>query len=205
LSDVETPPGADARQALAAEVARLWRRVGELDGAVKSVSAAVVGSAALAHEIEELQSTQGELAGMVARLAEAKEEATRPQRPIWWPDVTDADEHRAAWQALGAWVDEALRGRHPELYKSLRQCWYRHPDVVDELCALWLAWWGAYKDPRASASAPIEWHDRWLPGCIARCAKAVAGCKGSHESVAERAGLDDDGEFSRFVEDETAR
>jgi hypothetical protein len=65
------------------------------------------------------------------------------------------EDRRAAWNLLGAWVDEVLRGRHPELYKSLKKCWYQHPDVVDELSALRVAWYGAYRDPRASATGGI--------------------------------------------------
>ena len=67
---------------------------------------------------------------------------------------------------LGTWVEEVIRLRHPELYRGLAPCWYRHPEVLDELTALRAAWFGAYRDSMASATAAIEWHDRWLPACL---------------------------------------
>lgn len=155
MSEVGVPGEGDARQALAAEVARLWRRVAELEGSLKTLGSVVVGSAAMAEEIEDLRSKVGELAAVVTGLVEVEEQRTRPERAIWWPDVTNLEDRRAAWNLLGAWVDEVLRGRHPELYKSLKKCWYQHPDVVDELSALRVAWYGAYRDPRASATGGI--------------------------------------------------
>jgi hypothetical protein len=67
-----------------------------------------------------------------------------------------------------------LRGHHPELFNdSLQACWYRHDDVLDELTALRAAWYAAYRGKAAPATAAIEWHDRWLPGCMARCKAAI--------------------------------
>ena len=45
--------------------------------------------------------------------------------------------------------------------------------MVDELTALQAAWQAAYRGTAAPATAAIEWHDRWLPGCLARCKAAL--------------------------------
>ena len=75
----------------------------------------------------------------------------------------------AALRLLRAWVEDVLRGRHPGLARdNLQPCWDGHDDVVDQLTALQAAWPGVYRGTAASATAAIKWHDRWLPGCLAR-------------------------------------
>ncbi len=99
---------------------------------------------------------------------------TGGERAIWWPDLPAGQERTAALCLLRAWVDDVLRGRHPALFHdSLQACWHRHEDVLDELTALRAAWHAAYLSTAAPATAAIEWHDRWLPGCMARCKAAV--------------------------------
>ena len=104
----------------------------------------------------------------------------------WWPDLTTGDHRAEALDSLAVWVDEVLRARHPEMYNQLGACWYLHPDILDELTALRAAWYAAYRDPGAPATAAIEWHDRWLPGVMRRCRAAIRarGCKGRHEKEA---------------------
>ncbi|MGY2876384.1 hypothetical protein ACVW00_003574 [Marmoricola sp. URHA0025 HA25] len=47
-------------------------------------------------------------------------------------------------------------------------CWSNHPEIVEELTALWLAWQAAYEEPDPSLTAAADWHDRWLPGVLHR-------------------------------------
>lgn len=70
------------------------------------------------------------------------------------------------WAQLTEWIDW-LRSRYP-LAKKIPPCWPEHPEVIEELTALWLAWEHAYVDPNASLTAPAEWHDHWLPGLLHR-------------------------------------
>jgi hypothetical protein len=69
---------------------------------------------------------------------------------------------------LGGWVDW-LRGRYP-LARRVPPCWASHPELVEELTALWVAWQAAYTHPDAHPTAPADWHDRWLPGLLHRLA-----------------------------------
>jgi len=46
--------------------------------------------------------------------------------------------------------------------------WVDHPEVVEEVTALWLAWQAAYVERDAPLTAAAEWHDRWLPGVLHR-------------------------------------
>jgi len=143
---------------------RLDRRLDALGQDVETQRRAL---AELNSRLDDLTTLAGELAGR--RAAE-----TRDERAIWWPDVPAGQERAAALRLLRAWVDEVLRGHHPELAQdSLQGCWYRHEDVLDELTALQAAWHAAYRGKTAPATAAIEWHDRWLPGCMARCKAAI--------------------------------
>jgi hypothetical protein len=60
-----------------------------------------------------------------------------------------------------------LRGRYP-LAKKIPVCWAEHPEIVEEVTALWLAWQHAYTDSGAPLTAAADWHDRWLPGFLHR-------------------------------------
>ncbi|GAB3665529.1 hypothetical protein GCM10027596_31850 [Nocardioides korecus] len=70
------------------------------------------------------------------------------------------------WQELTGWVDW-LRSRYP-LARKVPPCWSEHPEVVEELTALWLAWQYAYEERDAPLTAASDWHDRWLPGVLHR-------------------------------------
>lgn len=69
---------------------------------------------------------------------------------------------------LSRQLDAVLRARHPEAYNELGTCWFLYPQILDELTALQAAWFAAYRDKASSGTAAIEWHDRWLPGAMAR-------------------------------------
>lgn len=70
------------------------------------------------------------------------------------------------WGQLTGWV-AWVRGRYP-LARRIPDCWAEHPETVEELTALWLAWQAAYTEPNASLTAAADWHDRWLPGVLYR-------------------------------------
>ena len=158
-------------------------------------------------DLAETVSEVGTLRDEVAAVAEVAENIATAQGhgPVsWWPDLATGDSRAEALESLGAWMDEVLRARHPEMYNRLGACWYQHPDVLDELTALRSAWYAAYRDPEAPATAAIEWHDRWLPGAMRRCRAAIRarGCKGRHERVAPATvPFMDRQDFRNFVRD----
>jgi hypothetical protein len=100
------------------------------------------------------------------------EQDTGRQRPFPGPQVAWCWRNigpRAAdtlWTELSAWT-VWLRGRYP-LARRIPACWPEHPEVVEELTALWLAWQAAYTDRDAPLTAAADWHDRWLPGLLHR-------------------------------------
>ena len=142
---------------------RLDRQLGALGQDVTAQRHAV---ADLGNRLDDLTALARERAG--------RRPAGTGERATWWPDLPAGPERTAALRLLRAWVQDVLRGRHPGLAgDSLPPCWDRHDDVVDELTALQAAWQAAYRGTAAPATAAIEWHDRWLPGCLARCKAAV--------------------------------
>jgi hypothetical protein len=70
------------------------------------------------------------------------------------------------WNQLSDWV-RWIRGRYP-LARRIPPCWADHPEIVEELTALWLAWVQAYEDRDTPLTAAADWHDRWLPGVLYR-------------------------------------
>jgi hypothetical protein len=84
-------------------------------------------------------------------------------------------------QHLREWVTW-LRDRYP-IAKRVPACWAEHPEVVEELTALWLAWHAAYEKVDAPLTAPAEWHDRWLPGLLSRLERGAFAllCRDGHE------------------------
>jgi len=64
----------------------------------------------------------------------------------------------------------------------LRPCWPNHPEAVWELSTLMAEWERVYGDPdNRDLAGALWWHERWLPGVIARLDKAItcdeAGCR----------------------------
>jgi hypothetical protein len=91
----------------------------------------------------------------------------------------DDQEAAAAREELTTWLREVLTVRYPAMVTSSsawRPCWYRHPDVVEELSWLYAAWRAAYEEPDAPPTRAADWHDRWLPGVIARITEALRRC-----------------------------
>jgi hypothetical protein len=70
------------------------------------------------------------------------------------------------WRELNDWVG-SIRSRYP-LARRIPECWADHPEAVEELTALWLAWNAAYTERATPLTGAIDWHDRWLPGVLHR-------------------------------------
>jgi hypothetical protein len=164
--------------------------------------------AGLAREVEQLRRTVDEhdalrerldsLAGLVARLAETI--ATAPSTesaaaaPSWLDHPADpgqpVEASKAARNAeellskLGAWVAGIYLAYCDA--RSLPGCWMWHPDIVEELLWLHLAWLTAHR-PDAASSAVGDWHDRQRPGVVRRVNGYASACSlGAHRPGGDR-------------------
>ncbi|MCW2855514.1 MAG: hypothetical protein JWR52_1129 [Marmoricola sp.] len=104
---------------------------------------------------------------VIARLDDPHDPSGTTRAPAAWSWRTIGP-HAAdqLWAQLRGWVDW-LRARYP-LAKRIPRWWDEHPEFVEELTALWLAWQFAYEQSDPPMTAAADWHDRWLPGLLDR-------------------------------------
>ena len=164
--------------------------------------------ALLAEQLTELQGQLGQLADRVDGQQETLDEAARlgervtslseaitrsagtsPQdartavHPRIWAVMTD-DESADALRDLARWVTTILLVSYPHVAAQLPPCWPGHEAVVEELDWLYWTWtdWAASPQEARSRDA-ADWHDRWLPGVMARIRPLLASCNGSTTHV----------------------
>ena len=97
--------------------------------------------------------------------------------PIVWSAITPTEQEHFL-EALDLWVDW-LTDRYRLDHRTVPQCWHEHPELLEELSALHLAWQGAY----ATAAAPdaaLHWHEHFA-AAVSRLNDWVArtGCRPS--------------------------
>jgi hypothetical protein len=147
----DPPPEHDALRSLlvqqAEQIAALRRDLDRL--AQETVDAFTV----VHDRLDEAPATSGELP------------APNPAKRWCWRDLDDTGSEQMMEQ-LTDWVDW-LRSRYP-LARRVPPCWAEHPETIEELTAVWLAWQHAYAEPDAPLTAAADWHERWLPGFLYR-------------------------------------
>lgn len=123
----------------------------------------------LRHDLDSLaHEATDSVAGLISRLEDLESRSiTAGRTPNSWCWRTIGP-HGAEelWRQLTDWVGW-IRSRYP-LARKIPPCWAEHPELVEELTALWLAWQHAYEDLDAPLTAAADWHDRWLPGVLYR-------------------------------------
>jgi len=144
-----------------------------------------------------------QLAEMVEELREGSDGTTGGAGgPVVWDALTPFEAQRT-WRSLAAWVGW-LRSRYP-LAHRVPLCWWRHPELVEELTALWLAWQDAYTEKGASLTAGADWHGRWLPEFLRRIGAGGwnLACEGDHRpavsSLYDANAVDNVDDFERAI------
>lgn len=154
--------------ALARELERTARRVGELEAMLRG----------LAGDVAEALATPGDGAG------EPGDEDDAPGVRSWLL-VDDPAQARDDLADLAVWV-EAVFLRYAGA--ALPSCWAWHTDVVEELLCLWQAHADAYTGRSASVQRAADWHDRLRPHAVERITKAHGRCElALHASGQEQA------------------
>lgn len=187
--------------ALAGDQAETRSRVSDLTDTlgdlVDRVTGLVTDADHVGAQLDAVRTAIEELAAAVERLS-----AEPDKTPVWtWADM-DTDSRCGALRELARWIDDVLVARYRIDDRALPRCWYRHPAAVEELSWLYQDWTRVYQGGRgASTSAAGEWHDRWLPGVLARITKALASCAmGEHRALHEPPSPAVDGTFETYVD-----
>ena len=114
-------------------------------------------------------------------LAEAVEKRQlKPPPAPWWQ--VSREEGAEMLAGLREWVETFLRPHYPDYMTRLPRCWANHFEAVWELSTLRAEHERIYGDEdNRDLQGALAWHDRYLPGVIARLAAAIrcdeAGCR----------------------------
>ena len=154
--------------------------------AVEDLTALRTAVTGLAREVEGLRrslagaASAAELtrvADLVADLSQIMNASGTPADPppSWLDLPSDPDVAATVLSDLVGWLGQVYL-RYSDAARGLPQCWLWHPDVVEELLWLRLAWHSAYQSGEASVRAAGDWHDRLRPGVARRIADYTRAC-----------------------------
>jgi hypothetical protein len=163
---------------LASRLAEVSEQVGGLAARLGAAEAAVGEQASLLAEVTDLAREVSRLSSHLAgedSPAGGRAASAHPRQPVW--AAMNHDEYGDALRDLARWVSGALFRRYPATAVAVLPCWPGHPAVVEELD--WLYWdWTAWAlEPDARSRDAADWHDRWLPGVLARIRPELALCR----------------------------
>lgn len=82
-----------------------------------------------------------------------------PGSPICWREILP-EEVGPALDALGDFLSWALTHWAFSTDQFPYDCWWQHPDVIEEVTAWWELWQGYIRNPRANIADPIAFHER---------------------------------------------
>lgn len=171
---------------LARQLLAVGTDVAKLRVEMRDIAAAAAGLPELHAAVDALDARVEDLADSLA--------ATRPK--LWdWTSMTRTEAHQA-WATLVDWVSRVLAKQYARVGSSGRanvatfpDCWYLHPDLVAELSWLCQEWLRLYAGGGTPAGAG-DWHDRWLPGALARVRHSTAhACDNVHNAETTARGL----------------
>lgn len=164
---------AAALRALAADVETLGRRVTDVEAATQKASESAAGAQrAVVRVVEMIDKAGDKPVGDEPEKADTGTGAAEPLPP--WLVGEDADDASQDLDELTGWLCAVYLHYHGA--EKLGDCWMWHPGVIAELIALRNGWTAAHYGPRASATAVMDWHDRFRPGAVTRINRELEDC-----------------------------
>ncbi|MGH3254826.1 MAG: hypothetical protein ACRDOU_05350 [Streptosporangiaceae bacterium] len=98
-----------------------------------------------------------------------------PPAPFW--RGLSKDEFAAELAQLQDWVERFARVEYSAYLAKIPPCWPAHREALWELSNLMTEWVRIYGDPEYRPLQDALWfHERWLPGGVARVGSALAKC-----------------------------
>ena len=187
------PPGSgpepDPAAALAAQLAQLratlaeYQRVlGEQRGALAALDERMDRA-----QVDDLAARFAKLAQLVADSLDAMS-PKGPALPRW--DKLEGTARDLEVGRVRKWVARVLRPLYLDGSRwELPQCWPQHPHAVAELSWLSVYWIYIWDRPRPGPiDKAADWHDRFLPGVMARLEYLAERCRYEHTSTADTPG-----------------
>ena len=162
---------------LASRLSEISEQLGGIATRMEAAEAAIGGQARILAETAGLAREVSRLSAAVA--GQGSQTAGRPvpvhpRQPAW--AAMNHAEYADALRDLARWVTAVLLQRYPATGAVLPPCWPAHPAVVEELDWLYWDWTGWADEPEARSRDAADWHDRWLPGVLARIRPPIAAC-----------------------------
>jgi len=113
------------------------------------------------------------LAGLDQAVQDLQDSGSRVCAPNW--AAMDQATRAAELARLSEWVARVLLPGY-RVEPPLRPCWRAHLPVVWELGTVWAEWRRVYDRKAPELAGALDWHNRWLPGALARSQRALSGC-----------------------------
>lgn len=139
---------------LAAEVERLGREIASLTVRVDGLA-----SDAASNDPDAFEELRSEIEAVARQLEAPASPSGLP--PVAWLDVT-VEQAPVVLAELSEWIGTVLV--QYDLDGGIVPCWYRHPDAVQVLLDLRVAWLTTYRNPEGGkVLGALDWHQRFLP------------------------------------------
>ncbi len=84
---------------------------------------------------------------------------TEPGGPVNWHAMND-DEYEETWSALCDFLAWALPHWNFTTDQVPHQCWWQHPDIVEEFTAWWGLWQACVRNPAAGIAEQTSFQER---------------------------------------------
>jgi len=174
---------------LASRLSEIGEQLGRLAARVEAAEAAIGGHASLLATTSDLAREVSQLSATITGQGSpptGQPASLHPRQPVW--AAMNQVEYADSLRDLARWVTGVVFRRYPATAALLPPCWPAHPAVVEELDWLYWDWTGWALDPDARSRDAADWHDRWLPGVLARIRPQLAACgqKGRHSQQASQ-------------------
>jgi len=174
---------------LASRLSEVSEQVGRLVARVEAAEATIGEQASVLAATADLAREVSRLSAAIARQSapvDGRPVPVHPRQPVW--AAMNQTQYIGALRDLARWVTAVLLQRYRATAALLPPCWPAHPAVVEELDWLYCDWTRWALEPDARSRDAADWHDRWLPGVLARIRPQLAACEqqGRHVNPASQ-------------------
>ena len=107
---------------------------------------------------------------------------TDPIAPIDWHNIAPED-HQPTMDALADFLAWAVPRWNFTADQFPYDCWWQHPDIVEEMTAWWTLWQAYIRNPYAHPADPMAFHERTSALKLRLATNYRGRCRKGHEPV----------------------